>query len=97
MKEQIVQKQILEYLKKMGFYARKINSANFTGTPDIIACVHGYFFAFEVKKPGASATDLQLYNIREINKSLGVAAVVTSLNEVKNIIFNSISINFERK
>jgi len=65
MTEHDVQNQILDFLRYSGHYAQRINSGSSfginngktwrikncdAGTPDIFACVHGNFVAFEVKK-----------------------------------------------
>lgn len=91
MKEQQVQKKILDYIKSIGGYARKINNANMTGTPDVFACVHGYFFAFECKAEEKEATQLQQYNIRLIEAAGGTAATVWKLDQVKWIINNKLT------
>ncbi len=91
MTEQQIQKKILDYIKSIGGYARKINNANMTGTPDVFACVQGYFFAFECKAEEKEATQLQQYNIRLIQAAEGSAAVVWNLDQVKQIINNKLT------
>lgn len=44
-----------------------------SGIPDILACVNGYFVAIEVKAPNGKPSELQLYNLREIEKAGGYA------------------------
>lgn len=56
------------------------------GIPDIIACVDGRFYGFEVKSEKGTATKLQEATIRKITKAGGIAAVVCSVNEVKEIL-----------
>jgi len=58
------------------------------GIPDIIVCYKGKFIAFECKKPGGKPTILQKITLNKINKAKGIAMVVTSLEEVKDIIEN---------
>lgn len=56
------------------------------GIPDIIACCHGRFVAFEVKTETGKVTALQEATIRKIRESGGMAYVVRSVAEVKEII-----------
>jgi hypothetical protein len=56
------------------------------GIPDIIACIDGRFFAFEVKIPGGKPTKLQESTLARIRAVGGVACMVTSAAEVRDII-----------
>jgi hypothetical protein len=64
----------------------KIIAANERGVPDIICCLDGKFIGFEVKRPGAKPTRLQDAQRERIISAGGQAHIVTSLDEVKNII-----------
>ena len=57
----------------MKFFA---NSYTKVGVPDILACVNGCFVAIEVKAPNGKASELQKYNIAQINKNSGFAIVL---------------------
>ena len=59
------------------------------GIPDIIACIDGRFFAFEVKTPVGKATALQAATIRKILACGGMAVVVRSVDEVRAVINGS--------
>lgn len=91
MTEQKYQKSVLDYIKSIGGYARKINNANMTGVPDVFACIQGFFFAFECKDEEKEGTALQQYNIRLIEAAGGSAAVVWNLDQVKSIIKNKLN------
>lgn len=41
------------------------------GVPDILACVNGYFLGIELKAPRGRPSDLQLYNLRQIDEAGG--------------------------
>ena len=56
------------------------------GIPDIIACIRGHFFGFEVKTDTGKPTELQKATIRKILKCGGTAAVVRSVDEVRALI-----------
>ena len=75
-------------MRHEGAYIVKTIVTNRNGVPDILACFKGKFIAFEVKQPGKKATELQQYNINEIQKAGGSAYCVHSLDEVKVIIEN---------
>ena len=53
------------------------------GIPDIIACIDGRFFGFEVKTETGKPTALQETTIRKINNAGGMALVVRSVADVK--------------
>jgi hypothetical protein len=56
------------------------------GIPDIVACLRGRFVAFEVKTESGRLTELQRITLAKIRAAGGVAAKVTSLDEVRQII-----------
>ncbi len=56
------------------------------GLPDIIACIHGRFVAFEVKTPTGKLTKLQEITIQKIRDAGGHAFKVTSAIEVSEIL-----------
>ena len=86
MLENKIQAKILKELKKAGIYAHKNITTNKKGIPDIICCVHGKYLALEIKQPGGKPTELQLYNIKQIRESGGMAQVVYSWNDVEEIL-----------
>lgn len=59
------------------------------GIPDIIACINGKFYAFEVKTSIGKTTALQDATIRKINNCGGHAYVVRSVDEVKALLLNA--------
>ena len=59
------------------------------GIPDIIACIDGGFYAFEVKTKIGKTTALQDATIRKIKNCGGHAYVVRSVDEVKAILRNA--------
>lgn len=53
-------------------WAEKIQQVNLCGTPDILACINGYFVALELKKDAKVKPDqLQIYELKRIIKSGG--------------------------
>lgn len=60
------------------------------GIPDIIACIGGRFYAFEVKTDKGKPTKLQESVIRKILAAGGTALVVRSVDEVRTVINGSL-------
>ena len=79
----------MKYLKTVpGCFSWKEHGGMYgtAGIPDIIACINGRFYAFEVKTPVGKTTALQDATIRKIRKCGGQAFVVRSVDEVKEIL-----------
>lgn len=86
MKEATIVKAILRYLKSLpGCFAWKEHGGMYgtAGIPDIIACIGGKFYGFEVKTERGKPTALQEATIRKIRAAGGIAVVVRSVEEVK--------------
>ena len=77
-REKIFENKIKRYLKERGCYCVKYFGCNYStsGTPDILACVNGYFLAIEVKAQSGKPSELQLVKVDEIRKAGGFAYVV---------------------
>lgn len=91
MAEKDIVSAMLRYLKSVpDCFAWKEHGGMYgtAGIPDIIACIGGKFFAFEVKTPSGKLTKLQEITIQRIRAAKGKAYKVTSLSEVKSILEN---------
>ncbi len=80
---------ILRYLKQRPrCFAWKTHGGMYgtAGIPDIIACMDGRFYAFEVKQPGGRLSRLQEVTLNKIVAAGGVAVMVTSVDEVKKAL-----------
>ncbi len=64
------------------------------GIPDVICCLDGQFFAFEVKTPECSVTKLQERTIHKIKVAGGHAYVVRSVEDVKAVPWAYAGIDF---
>ena len=87
--EKDIVKAILQYLRTVPrCFCWKEHGGMYgtAGIPDIIACVDGRFFGFEVKTVDGKPTKLQKATIRRIRASGGTAAVVRSVEEVRRIL-----------
>lgn len=92
MLEKDIVKAIMDYLRTVPrCFAFKVHGGMYgtAGIPDIIACVDGRYFAFEVKTPAGRATALQDATIRKILAAGGTALVVRSVDEVRTAIGGS--------
>jgi Holliday junction resolvase len=88
MLESTIVHKIITFLKSRGFFVFKThgNGIQMSGLPDILACKDGRFIALEVKQPGKKPTKLQLHRIHQIIVAGGIAACVTSVEEVKEVL-----------
>ena len=89
MAERDVVAKIKNYLKTVPncfFWKEHGGMYGTAGIPDIIACIDGHFFGFEVKTDKGKPTALQEATIRKILKCGGTAAVVRSVAEVRALI-----------
>ena len=85
MNESDIVKAIMRYLKTVpGCFFWKEHGGMYgtAGIPDIIACIGGHFYGFEVKTGKGKPTKLQEAVIRKIIAAGGTALVVRSVEEV---------------
>ena len=93
MLEKDIVKAIMKYLKTVPrCFAWKEHGGMYgtAGIPDIIACVDGRFYAFEVKTDSGKATKLQEATIKKILAAGGTALVVHSVDEVRIAVSGSL-------
>jgi len=88
MKEQTIQAKIIKHLESKGAYVVKVVSANRAGIPDVLACLEGKFIGVEVKNEKGIPSPLQLYNIRRIVDSGGIAGICRSVGDVDKLLTN---------
>ena len=89
MRESDIVKAILKYLKTVPrcfFFKEHGGMYGTAGIPDIIACIDGHFFGFEVKTDIGKPTKLQEAVIQKILATGGTALVVRSVAEVKSVV-----------
>jgi len=86
--EQIIQRRIQQYLKTVpNCWYVKVMSANKIGVPDILCCINGQFFAFEVKTDAGQASPMQIHQLNNLRESGAIAVVVRSVDDVSDAIF----------
>jgi hypothetical protein len=80
--ETTLKEKVLADLRQLPHtYAVKIQQVAIRGTPDILACIQGYFVALELKRDGKQKPDpLQLHELGKIEKAHGITLVVCPQN-----------------
>lgn len=88
--ESRLSRQIIRELELKGHFAFKIHGGPtmMAGLPDVIACVGGKFYGFEVKLPGRKSTvsTIQAFVGGKIRRAGGQSHVVSSVQEVLGIL-----------
>ena len=76
--EKNFENKIKKFLKDRGcWYVKYFANRNTrAGVPDILACVSGHFVAIEVKAENGKPTELQKWNVDQINSSGGIAQIL---------------------
>lgn len=77
--EKQFEKKVKKFLKDSGCWSLKYwGGAAYTksGIPDMLVCCNGYFIGLELKAPKGKPPDLQIYNLREIDKAGGFAILL---------------------
>lgn len=89
MKEQEIVDSIKKYLQtipNLFFWKEHGGQFGTAGIPDLIVCYKGKFIAFECKRPGGKPTLLQKITMNKIGKAKGIAKIVTSVEQVREVI-----------
>lgn len=77
--EKNFENRVKNYLKEQGCYFIKYwAGAAYTksGVPDILVCCNGQFMGIETKAPKGKPSELQIYNLRQIDKAGGIAVLL---------------------
>lgn len=82
-----IQNDIVSYLKKNRILVWRISDPYLmAGFPDLLVCYQGRFVALEVKTDTGRPTGQQEFIMKMINEQGGIAKIVRSVEDVKNII-----------
>ncbi len=77
--EKNFENRVKTFLKDKGAWVLKYwGGADYTkrGVPDLLVCFNGRFIGIELKAPRGKPSDLQIYNLREIDRSGGYAVLL---------------------
>lgn len=77
--EKQFENKIKNFLKKEGAWLIKYwAGAPYTkaGVPDILACINGRFLGIEIKARGGRPSELQIYNLHQIDNAGGIAILL---------------------
>lgn len=90
MKEKNFENKVKQYLKSIDAYYFKVWGGGFqqSGIPDVVACKNGIFIGIELKSSTGKPSELQKYNIKQINESGGVGIILfpEGFEEFKNLM-----------
>ncbi|BBK61877.1 hypothetical protein A9CBEGH2_08170 [Amedibacterium intestinale] len=88
--EKNFEKRVKEFLKQQNCWVLKTwsNGVQRSGVPDLLVCCNGVFLGIELKAQKGKPSELQLWNVKKIRESGGVAIVLypNQFEEFKNII-----------
>lgn len=97
MLESRIQRQIINFLEKQGFYVVNVVQAGRPGTPDVVACIHGLFVGIEVKRPGHKPRPLQEHHLKKIEEAQGHTCVATCVADVEDFLENLVHWSLEHE
>lgn len=88
MREAAIVAAIVREFRHAGGFVEKTHGNDYTriGMPDLVGCFRGRYIAIEVKAPGKKATPAQLRVLEEIRAAGGLAYVMDSVDEVRQLI-----------
>jgi Holliday junction resolvase len=90
--EKVVQTEVIKYIKSKGWYVIKVMKANENGVHDLLACINGLFVSIEVKaekyehNPLNAASEWQKRHLRLVEEAKGIAMIVATLEQFKDIV-----------
>ena len=93
MSETALKNRVLKYLNGLpACKAIKIHGSEYmeAGTPDIIGCIKGRFFAIELKEPGKKPEPIQKLRLRQWYDADALIGVAESLDDVESILEGNI-------
>ncbi len=88
--EKQFENKVKAFLKEQGCWVLKTwsNGIQREGIPDLLVCCNGSFIGIELKAENGNPSELQLWNIDQINKAGGYAFVLypSQFEELKKLI-----------
>ena len=74
--EAVVLRRLIRILEEYGVYYVRVIQASRAGSPDLIACLRGKFYAFETKGTRGQLSELQKLVRRRVGRSMGIFLTV---------------------
>ena len=76
--EKNFENRVKKFLESVDCWLVKFFANAYTkrGVPDLLVCCNGYFIGVELKAPNGKPSELQKWNVNNINKSGGIAVVL---------------------
>ena len=89
--EKNFENRVKKFLKEQGcWFIKYWAGSEFTksGIPDLLICCNGHFLGVELKGPKGKPSELQLWNIEQIQKAGGIALVLypDGFDEFKRLV-----------
>lgn len=83
------QKDVIKYLTRNKIYHIRYTASTTFGVPDIICVLNGYFVGIELKREDGKgrASGLQDLTIKTIRESGGIAGLVSSIEELEELLY----------
>ena len=86
-----LQPKVIERLENtFNAFVTNVIATSKGGTGDIIACIKGQYYMFEIKWGKDRLSDLQRDKINRVINAGGKAYVITALSQIDEIILNDI-------
>lgn len=85
--ERAFQQRVEKFLKKENVWFLKVwgNGIQRSGIPDLLICCNGQFIGCELKCENGKATELQMYELKQIQRS-GGCAIILKPNEFDKFV-----------
>lgn len=92
MTEKAFENKVKDFLKQKNCWVLKTwsNGVQRSGIPDLLVCCNGYFLGIELKAQNGRPSELQLWNVKKIRESKGIAIVLypNQFDRFKEMICN---------
>lgn len=86
-----LQPKIIKVLQvEYNAFVTNVITSSFSGTGDLIVCIDGRYFMFEIKYKNDTASTLQKIKVNDVIKAGGKAYFISSIEELRYILDNHI-------
>ncbi len=83
LKESLIQKKVIQYLEKNGWYVIKLIQTNKNGIADLCVLKDSVVVFIEVKRPGLKPSLLQAFRARQLAQKGFTTLIVHDIKEIK--------------